>query len=172
MADRLNNSRLVKNFMRDISNNRYRISEEEMSIMNASGMDITITDNTTGTIYVAFPGTIRHIARPKSTLTIEQQGSKVTLPRIDIKRKLISVVTEIPFCYTFVNGESYIDQMAEKWIESAKAKSDILYIVGDSAKLVINDYQPNNYSYIFILIFIVIIIVAVVLLIKNKDKLN
>ncbi len=66
----ISRSRLLNNLRRDLRQN-YK-TDESLSILNLSGREIEITDETTGITKIVYPRSIFHTNRPQSNIIVSQ----------------------------------------------------------------------------------------------------
>jgi uncharacterized membrane protein len=143
-------SRLWVNLRRDLRN-KYR-QDESLSIMNASGADIEITDTHTGVTKIVYPRSVFHTNRPLKNIIITQGQLKAEIPRSTIKKDMITVETPIKYRDSL---EDYADLLNMNWVNKVMKSSDRIIITRKSYYYIIVDVQPTNYLVILLLIMLI-----------------
>lgn len=156
-------SRLLNNLRRDLSNDYYQ--DESLSIMNTSGIEIEVTDDSNGVTKIVYPRSILHTNRPHDTITIRQftdSGTyEATISRAKIKKNLFAVETPIKFVTPI---SSYSDILNLQWVNKALKNSDRIVITPLTWYYIETDVEKNNNSWIILLFIILIVICTVCLL--------
>jgi hypothetical protein len=179
-------SRLLNNLKRDLR--KTHNADESLSILNLSGREIEVTDDTTGITKIVYPRSIFHTNRPDGYITIFQTLDPEvigeianSLPR-DLPDKIIArihrnkirnnfICIETPIKY--INEiDNYSEILSIKWINKIIKNADIFVITGfDTNYIIKNDSAPNNtHTKLIILIIIVVAILAVMFIIFLVDS--
>lgn len=162
----IQNSRLLKNLWRDI-NNEYK-PDESLSILNASGVDIEYTDDTTKVTKIIYPRTILHTNRPESSITIkvvdestDEPTYTATIDRSQIKKQLIAIETPIKY-----NGstDSYAEFLLMNWYNKIIKKADTVYITPFSIYYSESTSESDSYHLSILILIILSAILCFVLL--------
>lgn len=178
----ISKSRLLNNLKRDLRQN-YK-TDESLSILNLSGREIEITDETTGITKIVYPRSIFHTNRPQTNIVVtqsignESDDSIKPLERIiakihrsKIRNNFICIDTPVKYVNEVGN---YGEILSIKWINKLLAKSDIFVITGfDNNYLIKNDAVPDNTSAtLIILVIIAVIAVAIMIALASIPEIN
>lgn len=158
-------SRLLRNLWRDL-NNDYK-PDESLSILNASGQDIEVTDNTTGVTKIIFPRTILHTNRPHSSITIiqnkhpddEEPLYSATIKRNQIKKQFISIETPIKY---ESSTESYAELLSLSWFRKVSVNTDTILITPHKVYYIEGDFVNDSNHVMILLILLILILVCIV----------
>jgi len=157
-------SRLLRNLWRDI-NNDYK-PDESLSILNASGQEIELTDNTTKITKIIFPRSILHTNRPQSSITIIQKQHpddelprySATINRKQIKKQFISVETPIKY----INStDSYSELLSLSWFRKVSPNTDRVVIMDHATYYIENDFINDSNNIVILLIIIICILICI-----------
>lgn len=137
MAEKIENSRFLKNLYRDITNDY--TPDESFCVLNLSNFELEYRDDYLEKEVIIHPLCVLQVNYPKTSFTITRRNlndevlSVTTIPNTIIKNKNIAIKIDKGLELKYENFSDYIKS---KWLSKIIKKSDIIHVSDMKYKII------------------------------------